>query len=211
VTVELHHLAERCPPALREELVAVCRRVYDRGLTAGVSGNASVRVPRTGAVLIKATGACLGEMTAADTVLVSAEGRILAGDGAPSKELAWHLGIYRARPDVGAIVHAHPPHATAWAVAGRVPHVPAGARAALGEVALVGAAEPGSARLAALVDAAFRRPGRRVALLRDHGVVAAGADLRDAGRLAEQLEDSARVALLAGLVERLDDPGRHGR
>jgi L-fuculose-phosphate aldolase len=182
---------------LRDELLRVSRLVYERGLSVGISGNLSVRVPQRDAILIKATGACLGAMTPDDTVLVSLRGRILEGVRPPSKEVAWHLGVYRARVDVSGIVHAHPPYATAWAVAGRIPSaVHTAARELLGDVALVDLAPPGSARLAALVTEAFSGPVR-AALLREHGIVAVGPDLTAAYHLAEHLEDNAKVALLS--------------
>ena len=87
---------------LREHLVAISRRAYERGLVAGISGNNSVRVPGQDAALIKVTGVCQGEMTTDDTVLVSLDGVPLE-DRAPSKEVRWHLAIYRANPDVGGI------------------------------------------------------------------------------------------------------------
>jgi L-fuculose-phosphate aldolase len=193
---------------LRDELLRVSRLVYERGLSVGISGNLSVRVPGSDAILIKATGACLGAMTPDDTVLVSLRGRILEGVRPPSKEVAWHLGVYRVRDDVGAIVHAHPPYATAWAVAGRVPPpVHTAARELLGDVAMVDLAQPGSARLAALVTEAFRRPVR-AALLREHGIVAVGAGLTAAYHLAEHLEDNAKVALLS---RQLTEAFRHPR
>jgi L-ribulose-5-phosphate 4-epimerase len=184
--------------SLRDELVSVSRSVYDRNLSIGICGNASVRVPGTDLILIKRAGACMGHMTVDDVVTVSLDGRVASGYPAPSKETAWHLGIYRLRREVGAIIHAHPPHATAWAVANRVPPaVHAAARELLGPIRMVDLAPPGSARLAALVTDAFAQRDTSVALLREHGIVAAGADLRAAYYLTEHLEDTAQVAALA--------------
>jgi ribulose-5-phosphate 4-epimerase/fuculose-1-phosphate aldolase len=102
---------------------------------------------------------------------------------------------------VGAVVHAHPPYATAWAVNNRVPPSPhVAAREHLGPIALVDLAPPGSPRLAGLVTAAFRPPGVRAGLLREHGIVTAGANLREAVHLADHLEDAAKVAVLARAV-----------
>jgi L-ribulose-5-phosphate 4-epimerase len=188
--------------ALRDELVAVSHRAYQRGLVAGVSGNNSVRVPGRDAALIKVTGTCQGDLTADDTVLVGLDGTVLEDGRAPSKEVRWHLAIYRANPAVGGIVHVHPPYATAWAVAGRVPPlVHTAARGILGRIALVDLAPSGSEELARLVAAAFEDPALRVALLREHGTVAVGPDLRTAYYHADYLEDTAKVALLAAQVE----------
>lgn len=174
-------------------LVDASRELWARGLTVGTFGNASLRVPGTGAVLIKGTGVCMGTMTAADAVLVSLDGEVLAGERAPSRELEWHLGIYRRRPDVDAVVHAHPPNATALAFRGCVPPLlHPEIQEALGTVGLVDYAPPGSPRLAALVTCAFRSPDVRAAVLRDHGITTVGVDLSAAVRLADRLEDAAR-------------------
>src|SRR4051794_26112772 len=186
----------------RDALLAISRLVYERGLSIGVCGNASVRVPGTDIVLIKRAGACMGRMTAADVVTLTLGGRVAGGGPSPSKETAWHLGIYRVRPDVGAVIHGHPPHATAWAVANRIPPaVHSAARELLGPIRMVDLAPPGSARLAALVTETFTAADASVALLREHGVVAVGADLREAYYLVEHLEDTAQVAALARQLE----------
>jgi len=191
--------------ALRRELVGVSHRAYERGLVAGISGNNSVRVPGRDAALIKVTGACQGEMTEEDTVLVGLDGRVLEEGRVPSKEVRWHLAIYRANPAVNGIVHVHPPHATAWAVAGRVPPlVHTAARGILKQIAMVDLAPSGSERLAQLVAEAFSDPELRVALLREHGTVAVGPDLNTAYYYADYLEDTAKVALLAAQVEAVD-------
>jgi L-ribulose-5-phosphate 4-epimerase len=191
--------------ALRRELVEVSHRAYERGLVAGISGNNSVRVPGREAALIKVTGACQGDMTEDDTVLVALDGSVLEDGRTPSKEVRWHLAIYRANPAVNGIVHVHPPHATAWAVAGRVPPlIHTAARGILKRIALVDLAPSGSERLAELVAEAFADPDLTVALLREHGTVSVGPDLRTAYYHADYLEDTAKVALLAAQVEAAD-------
>lgn len=191
--------------ALRQELVGVSHRAYERGLVAGISGNNSVRVPGRDAALIKVTGACQGDMTEDDTVLVGLDGSVLEDGRVPSKEVRWHLAIYRANPAVNGIVHVHPPNATAWAVAGRVPPlVHTAARGVLRRIAMVDLAPSGSERLAQLVAEAFSDPELRVALLREHGTVAVGPDLDTAYYYADYLEDTAKVALLAAQVEAVD-------
>jgi ribulose-5-phosphate 4-epimerase/fuculose-1-phosphate aldolase len=193
--------APRVVRLLRDELIDISRLVYDRGLTVGISGNASIRLLDTDTVLIKATGACQGHMTADEVVLVSLDGEVLAGCRPPSRELAWHLAVYRRRRDVGAIIHAHPPYATAWAVANRIPSPPyAALHEFLGRIEMIDAAPPGSPRLASLVTKAFSSPDVSVALLRGHGIVTAGRDLRSAYYLAEHLEDMAKVALLSSAI-----------
>ncbi|MCK6210756.1 class II aldolase/adducin family protein [Georgenia sp. EYE_87] len=183
---------------LREELVAISRRAYERGLVPGVSGNNSLRIPGTDLLLIKTTGCCQGDMDTADTVVMTLDGEVLEPGRQPSKEWRWHSAIYRARPDVGAVVHQHPPYAVAFAVANRVPPVVhTAARGHLRRIALVDLLPAGSEELADQITELFSDPELRVALMREHGTIAVGPDLRTAHYRTEYLEDNARVALLA--------------
>jgi L-fuculose-phosphate aldolase len=193
---------------LREELVVVSRWAYERGLVAGVSGNNSVRVPGRDEFVIKVTGACQGDMTIEDTVLMDFHGNVLDDGRVPSKEYRWHTAIYRTNPEVGGIVHVHPPYAVAWAVANRTPAlVHTAARGQLKRIAMVELAPSGSEELARMIADAFADPELRVALMREHGIVAVGADLRDAFYRADYLEDTAKVALLAAHVQALPADG----
>jgi ribulose-5-phosphate 4-epimerase/fuculose-1-phosphate aldolase len=183
---------------LREELAAVSRRGYERGLVVGVSGNNSVRVPGTDMVLIKATGGCQGEMDVSDTVLMRLDGTVLDAARVPSKEWRWHLDVYRHRADVGGIVHLHPPHAVAFAVADEpIPLVHTAARAHLRRVARVDLLPAGSPELAGQVVEALSDPETRAVVMREHGTITVGPDLRTAYYRTEYLDDNARVALLA--------------
>lgn len=189
---------------MREELVDISHRAYQQGLVVGISGNNSVRVPGTDAVLIKTTGVNQGDMDTADTVLVDLDGNVLEAGKQESKEIRWHLAIYRNNPEVGGIVHVHPPYAVAWAVANRVPKlVHTAARGGLQKVALVDLAPSGSRELADMISEAFADRDLRVALMREHGIIAVGPDLRTAYYRAEYLEDTAKVALLAAQVKAL--------
>jgi L-fuculose-phosphate aldolase len=193
---------------LREELVKVSHRAYARGLVVGVSGNNSVRVPNTDAVLIKTTGANQGDMDTSDTVLVDLQGNILEEGKQPSKEVRWHVAIYRQNPNVGGIIHVHPPYAVAWAVANRVPRlIHTAARGVLKKMAIVELAPSGSQELADYIAEAFLDPELGVALMREHGIVAAGPDLRTAYYRAEYVEDTCKVALLAAQVSALGADG----
>ncbi|MBE3582389.1 MAG: class II aldolase/adducin family protein [Thermoanaerobacteraceae bacterium] len=183
---------------LRKELVNITRRLYQRGLSSGTSGNTSARLPdRPDLVWIKASGRCFGEVEEKDFLLVDLEGNILEGQGRPSKEIRFHLGIYRERPEVNAVIHGHSPYATAYATAfGRLPVVTAAAEAGLSRIAVVGYELPGSEELARLVVAAFRDKEVKAAVLMKHGFVTVGPDIRKAYYLADVLEDNARVASL---------------
>jgi L-fuculose-phosphate aldolase len=105
------------------------------------------------------------------------------------------------RSDVGGIVHLHPPYAVAFAVADEVPLLEHGAaRGHLRGVGSVGLFSAGSQELADAVTEVFRDPERRVALMREHGTIAVGPDLRTALYRTEYLEDNAKVALLAAQI-----------
>jgi L-ribulose-5-phosphate 4-epimerase len=193
---------------MREELVTISHRAYQRGLVVGISGNNSVRIPNTDAVLIKATGANQGDMDTTDTVLIGLDGNVLEEGKQESKEIRWHLALYRQNPAIGGIVHVHPPYATAWAVANRTPPlIHTAARGLMGEIGLVNLAPSGSQELADLITEAFSEQEVLVALMREHGIIAVGPDLRTAYYWAEYLEDTAKVALLAAQVQALGPNG----
>jgi ribulose-5-phosphate 4-epimerase/fuculose-1-phosphate aldolase len=186
---------------LRAELAAVSRRGYDRGLVPGVSGNNSLRVPGTELILIKTTNCCQGEMTEADTVLMTVDGEVLDPGRKPSKEWLWHAGIYRVRPEVGGIVHLHPPYSVAFAVADEVPTlVHAAARGHLRALDSVDLLPAGSQELADAVLEKFTGTEIRGLLMREHGTITVGPDLRTAYYRTEYLEDNAKVALLAAQI-----------
>ena len=102
---------------LRADIVEVGRRLYARGYTASNDGNISVRLD-AGRLLMTPTSVCKGFMTPDMMCITDLEGRKLAGERGPSSESLMHLEVYRQRPDAQAVVHAHPPTATGFAVAG---------------------------------------------------------------------------------------------
>ncbi|MEO9094135.1 MAG: class II aldolase/adducin family protein [Microbacteriaceae bacterium] len=186
---------------LREELVAISHRAYERGLVPGVSGNNSLRVPGTDLVLIKATSCCQGDMTVQDTVLVTTDGDILDTGRKPSKEWQFHLGIYRERPDVGGVAHLHPPYSVAFSVAGQIPKlVNAASRGHLRQLRDVDLMPAGSKELADAIVKHFENTEVRGVLMREHGTVTVGPDLPTAYYRTEYLEDNAKIAYLAAQI-----------
>ena len=173
-----------------------------QGLARAGSGNISIRLA-DGRILISPSGEGLGTLDPTALSVVSPEGQPLAGPLA-SKELPLHMAIYRTRPEAGAVVHLHTPHATAWSmVAGHdpadcLPPLTPYAVMRLGRVALVPFAVPGSAVLGDWVQ---ERAGAHSAfLLANHGPVVSARTLKDAVFAAEELEETARLALmLAGV------------
>jgi len=186
---------------LRAEIIEVGRRLYEKGLIAATEGNISVRLE--GGQLVTAGGASKGFLTSEQVVKTDLDGRRLEGRCAVSSEVAMHAAIYRRRPEVNAVVHAHPPFATAFAVA----HMPldqpilAEAVLVLGAVPLVRYAPPSTAELAEAV--AEGLAGAGAALLANHGAVTVGETLARAHQRMETLEHLARVTLLARLLGRV--------
>src|SRR5687767_12744863 len=103
--------------AIRREMVLVCRRLWERGLIAGPDGNVSVRLSGQ-RILVTPAGMSKVDVRPDDLVEVSLDGHRVRGTRRASSELAVHLRIYSQRPDIRAIVHAHPPIATGFSVAG---------------------------------------------------------------------------------------------
>ncbi len=103
---------------LRRDLVEVCRRLHERRLIGAGEGNVSCRLGRD-RLLVTPSGASKGYLRPADLVVVDLAGEKVRGRGRPSTELLMHLAAYAARPDAGAVVHAHPLTAVAFTVAGR--------------------------------------------------------------------------------------------
>jgi ribulose-5-phosphate 4-epimerase/fuculose-1-phosphate aldolase len=189
---------------LREDLALVTRKVAERGWAPGSSGNTSLRIPGTDTILIKATNEAM-TWTRADTVLkIDSAGNVIAGSGKPSKEYRFHLGIYTERSDIGAIIHAHPPYATSWAIAGRVfPLVTSPSKAWLKKIVIVPPAPGGSPELAKSVIDAYADETIRVILLQGHGLVAAASTIFEAFNFVDWAEDAARAAVYTALIENL--------
>ena len=187
-----------------EELVATCRKAFQRGLVGGAGGNISVRVPDRDEALISATGVSLGDITPATIVRVDLKGQVVEAQGAcrPSKETGFHACIYRLRPHVGAVVHLHPPFATAFAVRGKeLPLVTDGAMLNLKHVPVVGHAPSGSAELHRIVEEGLRKyPEAKAILMERHGMFSMGPNLTVAYNLADLVEDTAKIALLSRLI-----------
>jgi len=169
------------------------------GLVIGSAGNISVRVDAE-RVVVSSAGRPYGDLRSEHHAVVRLTDGSWEGPLPPSSELALHLELLRALPDVGAIVHTHSRHAAAFAVAGLdVPFICNENIATRAERVLVtDYAPPGSTDLGAQALRTFRRqPGSRAVLLANHGVVAIGPTLSEAEIVARSVEWSAEVCLLA--------------
>jgi L-fuculose-phosphate aldolase len=188
---------------LAAQLVAAGRRLDALGLVPARDGNISARNsggPGPGdRILVTATGRRIRSLTEADLVDVDLDGRV-HGPGRPSTELGMHLAVYRLRPDVGAVIHAHPPVAVGFASAGLgltdclMPEV----AMSLGAVPLTPYATPGTPEIEAAIAEAAR--GHEAFLLANHGAVTLGASVDEALDRMETLEHFARIALVTRLL-----------
>src|SRR3954451_4588581 len=183
-------------PRLRDEIIEVGRRLYARGYTASNDGNISVRLDG-GRLLMTPKSVCKGFMTPDMMCITDLEGRKLQGDRDPSSETLMHLEVYRQRPDVQAVVHAHPPAATGFAVAG-IPldrAVLAEVLSTLGSIPIAEYATPSTRELPDAVRKYIKAHDGM--LLANHGALTVGADLYSAYYKMETIEHFAKISLVA--------------
>ena len=189
----------------RKELSQYSKKSFQRGLISGTGGNLSVRISGGDAVLITPSGISLDDVTPEINILVTLEGNILSAPPGlkPSKETSFHLAAYRLRPNIHALAHVHPPYATAYANKMLpLPLVTVSARANLKHVACVGCAIPGSSELRELVTAGLRaNPEARAILMKEHGILTLGKDLKEAFYLADLVEDTAKIAFIEANIK----------
>ena len=183
---------------MRHRIVEIARLLHTSGLCPGADGNLSARVP--GGFLVTRSGCHKGLMTLDDVLEVDEAGTSTAmNNDRPTSELAMHLACYRARPDVAAIVHAHPSWALARDLYGARPphHFLPEAALLLGEVVRVPYATTGSTELAERVGKAAERSNAMI--LERHGAVTLGASLDEACARMETLDHTSRVLWAAEL------------
>jgi len=177
-------------------IVLCCQRLAAQGLIAGQDGNVTVRLSPT-RVLVTPSGLFKALLKPTDLVEVDLAGRKLRGRRNPTSELDLHLRILRRRPDVGAVVHAHPPIATGFAVAGEgfdrfvLPELVL----TLGRVPVVPYGTPGTPELGDRVEPYLERHDGL--LLANHGAVTFGPTLDAAWMRMESLEHAARIIFAA--------------
>lgn len=181
---------------LRRELVRFSRSLSRLGFTPGTSGNMSARLDPE-RLLMTPTGVSKGLVKAADMVIVDLQGRLLLGKRNVTSEVGMHLVIYQARPDVRAVVHAHPATATAFACSGRAlaDMLCQEAVMTLGCVPLAQYATTGTEEVAASLRPYLAR--HDALLLESHGAVTYGSSLLEAFLNMETVEHLAHVALVA--------------
>ena len=185
--------------SIRETIVQIGRDLYQRGMIVGGDGNISARL-EDGSILCTPSGLCKGRMEARQLTIVDDNGKVLDGDLKPSSELKMHLTVYHERPDVHAIVHAHPPTATGFACAGEPLN-----KALLSEIILT---------LGCVPIAPYGTPSTEQVsegirdlikvhdgmLLANHGALTVGPDLMTAYYRMETIEHFARISLVTRIL-----------
>jgi len=187
--------------SVRADIVEIGRRMYSRGYTASNDGNISVRIAPD-RLLMTPKSVCKGFMTPDMMCVTDLNGQKISGDRDPSSEALMHLEVYRQRPDVNAVVHAHPPTATGFAVAG-IPldrAVLAEVLTTLGSIPLAEYATPSTAELPDAVRKYIKAHDGM--LLANHGALTVGTDLYSAYYKMETIEHFAHISLVARLLGR---------
>jgi ribulose-5-phosphate 4-epimerase/fuculose-1-phosphate aldolase len=183
-----------------DELIAVSRELYDRKLIHAAGGNTSVRDGDF--VWISQTGAELGKLTQDKIVKVDLDGKVLEGS-APSKEMGMHLAMYHARKNAQAVIHVHPTYAIAYStLIGKesndvVPPYTMAFYVRAGRVPMIPYHPSGSHSLHEAVEALA--PLHHAILLRQHGLIVAGADMATAIGVVEEVEQCCQIAVVTAL------------
>ncbi len=189
-----------------KKIVFFGKRLYARGLIAGGDGNISARID-SDRIMITPSGVCKGFLSPDDLVIINGQGRHVSGRNKASSESAMHLHIYQKRSDVTVCVHAHPPYATAFAVAG----IPLAEKVLpevvvfVGDIPLADYAPPGTELVARSLDKYIA--DHNAFLLKNHGLVTVGQTFEEAYNRLETVEHFARILFLArqlGNVDHLD-------
>lgn len=195
------------PEQVVSDVIHVGKRMYDRGYVASNDGNLSVRLSDD-RLLITMTGVSKGFLDPDKLVVVDYDGTVISGNNEPSSEMKMHLMVYRERPDVHAVAHAHPPTATGFAVAGvdlpadLLPEV----IVSLGNVPIAPYGTPGTMELVESLRGYVREYD--AVLLENHGALTLGPDIVAAYHKMETMEHCARIALVArmlGQVNTIDE------
>jgi L-fuculose-phosphate aldolase len=185
---------------LRREMIRVGRLMWERGYVAATDGNLSVRAGAN-RLLVTASGVSKGFLSDEDLVVISLDGKPVSSyrgrDSGPSSEIAMHLEVYRQRPDVNAVVHAHPPLSTAFSIAGVslarcvIPEV----IVTLGGIPTAEYATPGTSEVPGSIQEAIR--DYDALILAHHGSLTVGDTLWEAYLRLEKVEHTAEITLAA--------------
>ncbi|MEM9707922.1 MAG: class II aldolase/adducin family protein [Pseudomonadota bacterium] len=182
-----------------DDLIAAARRCFDLGLQTNAGGNLSVRLDARDAIVIKPSGVGFAECSRDNLQVVDLSGSILRGaEGLkPSKDLDFHLDLYRIREDINAIVHCHSPWATGYASAGlEIPCLTVQTVEKIGRMPLIPLSGNGGPQTEREISPVFRALDVRAAVLANHGTIGVGKTIMAAQYLAEIIEETAHIAFV---------------
>lgn len=182
-----------------DEIVATMNRLYYHGMTTTSGGNLSV-MDADNILWISPTGVDKGNLTREDVMQVLPDGRVV-GKNRPSVEYPFHLSVRRVRPDLRAVLHAHPTPLVAFSIMRQIPDVTLLPDTAglCGKISMAAYAIPGSEKLGDLISAEFAK-GYNTVMLENHGVVIGAPTMHEAFRIFETLDFTARVQIAAATL-----------
>jgi ribulose-5-phosphate 4-epimerase/fuculose-1-phosphate aldolase len=181
---------------LKKEIIQFMISLHQRGLTTGIGGNASIRLPSSNEVWITPSGVYKPWLKADDLVKIDMDGNVIEGLLKPSTEWYIHTGVYKKRADVNAVVHTHNPIATGLALSGvTIKPITLEAALMLPRVPIVPFFYPGTKELGEAVSNSIM--GNRILMLQNHGVLAVGYDMIEAVSAVELLEECATMMWVA--------------
>ncbi len=190
-----------------EQIILILERIYNRGLTTTSGGNISI-IDDRGDIWITPAGVDKGSLQTRDIMCIKNDGTVV-GIHKPSSEFPFHRAIYEFRPDIRAVIHAHPPALVSFSIVGKIPdtNIIPQARKICGPIGYAPYALPGSQQLGNKIADVFKENHEAV-IMENHGTVVGGTDLRDAFQRFETLEFCARTIIngrTIGKPEYLDD------
>ncbi|MEM9350957.1 MAG: class II aldolase/adducin family protein, partial [Pseudomonadota bacterium] len=179
----------------KDALIATARRCFDLRLQTNAGGNLSVRLDSADAIVIKPSGVGFAECTRENLQVVRLDGTIEPSAHKPSKDLGFHLDLYRIRDDIRAIVHCHSPWATGYASAGvEIPCLTVQTIEKIGRMPLIPLSKNGGPQTEVEISPVFADTSIVAAVLANHGTIGVGSTLMKAQYLAEIIEETAHIA-----------------
>ncbi|MEM8596290.1 MAG: class II aldolase/adducin family protein [Pseudomonadota bacterium] len=181
----------------KDALIAAAKRCFDLRLQTNAGGNLSVRLDSRDAILIKPSGVGFNECARDNLQLVTLEGEIAPSPHKPSKDLGFHLDLYRIREDISAVVHCHSPWATGYASAGlEIPCLTVQTIEKIGRIPLIPLSTQGGPQTETEISPVFQDSAICAAVLANHGTIGVGKTLMAAQYLAEIIEETAQIAFV---------------
>ncbi|XAT60002.1 class II aldolase/adducin family protein [Rhodobacteraceae bacterium Araon29] len=179
----------------KDALIATAKRCFNLRLQTNAGGNLSVRLEDREAILIKPSGVGFNECTHDNLQVVHLDGTIEPSEFKPSKDLGFHLDLYRIRKDIRAVVHCHSPWATGYASAGlEIPCLTVQTIEKIGRMPLIPLCPQGGPQTSREISPVFRDEKIVAAVLANHGTIGVGSSLIKAQYLAEIIEETAQIA-----------------